>query len=124
MASHCVPRVDVPTIDTKIFGAAELLALAMGRGDTPTRGRAARCDADRPALVGVWVSADGGVRLDVRADGRYDLDIAGRHRRTGGTYRADRWTVLLEADGGLRTTAQFDEATLELAGHRLHRATR
>jgi hypothetical protein len=72
-------------------------------------------------IFGTWSSQDGAVRLEIHPDGRYVLAVAGRHRRTRGTYRSDRLTVLLEADGGLRTTAQFDDDVLELAGHRLAR---
>lgn len=128
MTSHCVPRLDSPAIDTTIFGAASLLALAMGTDDTP-RARPAgrtghRAGPGEAAAIGVWTARDGGVRLELCANGRYGLDIAGRHRRTAGTYRADRLCVLLEADGGLRTVAQLDGEVLELAGHRLRRERR
>jgi hypothetical protein len=125
MASQCVPRAGLPVADTTIFGTASLLALAMNLGDAVGATRAVAVDA-RPsgggvAPLGRWASDDGGVRLEIRPDGRYTLDIAGRRRRSHGTYRAERLTVLLETDGGLRTTAQLDGDTLELAGHRLHR---
>lgn len=126
-----VPRIDVARIDATILDVASMLALAMaedpiepdhadGRGRL---GGSGSWPADDPgaAHVGVWASADGAVCLELGADGRYGLRIVGRHSRTVGVYRADRLTVLLEADEGLRTAAQFTDDVLHLAGHRLHR---
>jgi hypothetical protein len=129
MRTHCGPR-----IDATILGAASLLALVMGSGNAEGPDRAAASAppsvvatepvATEPVateLVGVWTSADREVRLELRADGRYDRSIVGRDAVSSGAYRVDGTTVLLRDDSGLRTTVTVLDHFLEMAGHRLHR---
>lgn len=116
-------RMDPSRIDAPFLDVAAMLALAMAddRAAAVRPGRRPADDAES-LHVGVWTNLDETVRLELRADGRYGLQIAGRRSRTVGTYRADRLTVLLQADGGLRTTAQLtDDNVLHLAGNPLHR---
>jgi hypothetical protein len=110
-------RTHRPRVDATIFGAASLLALAMG--DVAH----AAATADRPPteMVGHWRSADGTVRLAMANDGTYQRSVAGRHRTESGTYRTDGTTVLLRADSGLPTTVTPVGDALEMAGHRLFR---
>ena len=71
--------------DTTILGPAALLALALGPGFTvPAEGPAAEGGT---AMAGVWRTADGTVRLTLRADFSYALNIAGRRRTAQGSYR-------------------------------------
>lgn len=117
-------RIDIAPVNATILDVAAMLALAMADERAASDGAVAsgRQPADEAGALhaGVWISTDGAVRLDLHPNGRYALRIAGRHRRTEGTYRADRLTVLLESDGGLRTTAQLTDDTLHLAGNPLH----
>jgi hypothetical protein len=113
-------------VDTPIFGAATLLALAMGNGAPPADLTAA---PPHPAptgtateYAGVWLSADGAVRLALTVDGTYERSITGRRQVARGTYREDGTTVLLRDDSGLRTTATFVGGVLEMAGHDLFRS--
>ena len=115
-----------PRIDTTILGAATLLALAMGTGSGPTEFElappaAATADADTAHHAGVWLSADGTVRLALAPDGTYERSVAGRKRAARGTYRVAGLSVLLRDDNGLRTSATFVDDALEVAGHRLYR---
>jgi hypothetical protein len=120
-----------PRADTTVLGAASLLALAMGSG-TGTGADVERFEVAPPAAVvtdsatdtglgGVWETADGTVRLDLRPDGTYRSWVEGRWRAASGTYRVADDIVYLRDDAGLRTTVtRFDDA-LELAGHQLFR---
>jgi hypothetical protein len=124
MRSHRRPR-----IDATILGAASLLALAMGRGAAET---SAHVGSSAPPsivsagvtpsdLVGVWVSADHTVRLDLNSDGGYQRSIVGRDRVAVGAYRIDKLNLMLRDDSGLRTTVTIYDGALEMAGHRLIR---
>jgi hypothetical protein len=113
-------------VDTTILGAATLLALATGDGSGPVELAAA---PPHPAVTGtaadyagVWLSADGEVRLRLEPDGTYERSITGREQVARGTYRWDGATVLLRDDSGLRTTATFFDGRLEMAGHSLFRS--
>jgi hypothetical protein len=111
-------------VDTTVLDAAALHAIAMGGREagpawTPRRPPAR---ITTPAPVGAWRSADGAVRLDIRTDGTYDGQVAGRRRRARGTYRFDGATMTLSDDSGLNTAVTLDAAGgLEMAGHRLAR---
>jgi len=117
-----------PRVDTTILGAATLLALAMGNGSGPTEFEfapppaAATADADAARYAGVWLSADGTVRLALQTDGTYERSVAGRKRAARGTYRVAGTEVLLRDDNGLRTTAAVSGDALDMAGHQLHRS--
>ena len=115
-----------PRIDTTILGAATLLALAMGNGSGPTEFEfappPAAVTADAARYAGVWLSADGTVRLVLAPDGTYERSVAGRKRAARGTYRVTGAEVLLRDDNGLRTTAALSGDTLDMAGHQLHRS--
>jgi hypothetical protein len=121
------PADRVPRVDTTILGAASLLALAMG-GTTQTSGRlevttppAADTEDPTAGLVGVWLSADGAVRLELDHDGTYERSVAGRRRSSHGSYLVDGTSVLLHDDNGLRTVMTVADGELDMAGHRLHR---
>jgi putative ligand-binding protein with streptavidin-like fold len=105
-------RQNDPTLD-----AAALLTLAMSgwaaeRGPKPARVAPA-------APVGLWLSADGTVRLDIKTDGTYDGQVAGRKRRAHGTYHIDGSLMTLSDDSGLHTPVTLREGELEMAGYRL-----
>jgi Agrobacterium tumefaciens protein Atu4866 len=72
--------------------------------------------------VGIWKSADGAVCLDIRQDGTYAGQVAGRRRRPHGTYDIDGATMTLSDDSGLSTPVVLLGEALEMAGYRLGRA--
>jgi hypothetical protein len=119
-----------PRIDATILGTACLLALAMGsRGGTaeatdrfqtvPAPAVAKPAGAD--AYVGVWLSADDLVRLDVSADGTYERSIVGRKQSARGLYRIAGTSLLLVDETGIRTTVTSSHGGLEMAGYQLTR---
>jgi hypothetical protein len=112
-----------PVVDATVLDAAAILAIAMGgrgAGSTGSPGLTpARITTSAP--VGAWLSSDGTVRLDLRTDGTYDGQVAGRRRRARGTYRFDGATLTLNDDSGLYTAVTVRESELEMAGHRLGR---
>ena len=91
-------------VDTHALDAAALLKRAMG-------------NAGRP--VGVWLSEDGTVRLDIFDDGTYDGQVAGRKRHAHGTYHIDGETMTLSDDSGLYTPVVLGEGELKMAGYHL-----
>ncbi|WP_250002330.1 Atu4866 domain-containing protein [Actinoplanes sp. M2I2] len=111
-------------MDTAVLDAAALFAIAMGGqvaeqsdnpGPKPTK-------VTVSAPVGVWLSADGTVRLDIKTDGTYAGKVAGRKRRASGTYDLAGRTLMLSDDSGLHTPVAVGDGVLEMAGHRLGRA--
>jgi len=109
-------------VDATIFGATPLLALALG-GVAPERitapGPAAPGEPD--PLVGIWVSADHTVRLQLAADWSYRGSVAGRRRAARGTYRPEGAGLVLWDETGLPTPVAVAEDALEMAGHQLFR---
>jgi hypothetical protein len=110
-----------PHVDTTILDAAALLALALGGSRPGATGGPGHTPAriTTSAPVGAWLSADGTVRLDIKTDGTYDGQVAGRKRRAHGTYRLDGTTMVLSDDSGLNTAVTVHDGGLEMAGHRL-----
>jgi putative ligand-binding protein with streptavidin-like fold len=109
--------------DTTVLGKAALLALAMAGAPNATVGIARRSPSTvaASALVGLWRSADGGVRLTIKTDGTYAGEVTGRKRPAQGTYRVEGSTMTLDDDTGLRTPVILFDGELEMAGHRLGR---
>jgi len=109
-------------VDATIFGATPLLTLALG-GVAPERitrpGPVAPGEPD--PLVGIWLSADHTVRLQLAADRSYRSSVAGRRRAAQGTYRPEGAGLLLRDETGLRTPVAVAEDGLEMAGHQLFR---
>jgi putative ligand-binding protein with streptavidin-like fold len=117
-----------PRIDATILGAASLLALAMctAGGTAEITGRFQNVQTPAvvvangvAAYVGVWLSADDTVRLDVSADGTYERSIVGRKKSARGMYRVQDAALLLVDDSGLRTTVTSSKGGLEMAGYQL-----
>ncbi|MFI1995817.1 Atu4866 domain-containing protein [Actinoplanes sp. NPDC020271] len=112
-----------PHVDTPILDAAAMLAIAMGRttedglGVVPERPRV----ITGAAVVGAWRSFDGTVKLQIKTDGTYAGEVAGRRSRPHGTYRIDGDAVVLQDDtSGLNTPVTLiHDGELEMAGHRL-----
>jgi hypothetical protein len=104
--------------DTTTLDASTLLKRVMGgRTAEPVALPPARVEAFAP--VGIWLSEDGTVRLDIRDDGTYDGQVAGRKRHAHGTYYIDGSTMTLSDDSGLHTPVALIEGELEMAGYRL-----
>lgn len=110
--------------DTTVLGKTSLLALAMAGAPNASVGivRRAPSTVATSALVGLWRSADGVVRLTIKTDGTYAGEVAGRKQAVHGTYRVDGSTMTLDDDTGLRTPVILFDGELEMAGHRLGRA--
>jgi len=109
-------------VDTTIFDATPLLALALG-GVAPERITAAGpvAPGEPDPLVGIWLSADRTVRLHLAADWSYRGSVAGRHRVARGTYLPEGAGLVLRDETGLRTPVAVAEDGLEMAGHHLFR---
>lgn len=109
-------------VDATIFGATSLLALALG-GVAPERLTVARpvAPGEPDPLVGLWLSADHTVRLQLAADWSYQGSVAGRQRAARGTYRPEGAGLVLRDETGLRTPVAVAEDGLEMAGHQLFR---
>ncbi|GIF05384.1 hypothetical protein [Actinoplanes siamensis] len=112
-----------PHVDTTVLDAAAMLAIAMGRASETGLGSVPRPPevVTGAAVVGAWRSQDGSVTLQLRTDGTYAGEIAGRRKRPRGTYRVDGGAVVLQDESsGLRTPVTvLHEGELEMAGHRL-----
>jgi hypothetical protein len=107
--------VSTPRFDATVLDATALLTLALAGREMSTDSPADR--PERQDLVGVWLSADGAVRLDLRSEGTYERSVAGRRRSSHGHYVVDGGCVLLQDDNGLRTVVVIDGDVLEMAGH-------
>ena len=99
-------------VDPHALDATALLKRAMGNAGKPAR-------VKTWAPVGVWLSEDGTVRLDIFEDGTYDGQVAGRKRHAHGTYHIDGATMTLSDDSGLYTPVVLGEGELEMAGYHL-----
>ncbi|GAA4596524.1 hypothetical protein BJY16_002041 [Actinoplanes octamycinicus] len=113
-----------PRVDTTVLDAAAMLAIAMGRTSDAGLGLAPAPPAvvSGSAVVGAWRSPDGTVKLQLRTDGTYAGEVAGRRKRPSGTYRVDGASVVLhDPASGLNTpvAVRHDGEELEMAGHRL-----
>ncbi|AEV81464.1 hypothetical protein ACWT_0452 [Actinoplanes sp. SE50] len=112
-----------PRVDTTVLDAAALLAIAMGRASET--GLGVRSHPPRvvtgAAVAGAWRSPDGTVKLQLRTDGTYHGEVAGRRNRPSGTYRVEGAALVLHDDtSGLNTAVHVrHEGELEMAGHRL-----
>lgn len=109
-------------VDATIFGAASLLTLALGgvaaeqlAGPVPVG------SGQEAALVGIWLSADNTVRLQLGADWSYRGRVEGRQRAAKGTYRPEGPGLVLRDETGLRTPVTVADDSLEMAGHHLFR---
>jgi len=109
--------------DRTVLDATALLKRVMG-GRPAERGGHSPAKVRTTAPVGVWLSEDGTVRLDIFEDGTYDGQVAGRKRHAHGTYHIDGSLMTLSDDSGLFTPATLGEGELEMAGYHLNPAAR
>jgi hypothetical protein len=121
-----------PRIDATILGAASILAIAMGgSGATETVPTERFETAQPPAVavqkdgaaqfVGVWMTDDNKVRLDIAADGSFERGIVGRKKSARGTYLVSGTRLLLRDESGVRTTVSFGDGHAVMAGYELAR---
>ncbi len=118
-----------PRIDSTILGAATVLALALGSSggqatqhfETVAEPAVAASQPGAGAYVGVWMSADDTVRLDISTDGTYARSVTGRKQAARGLYQLDGTTLRLRDESGVRTTVTTVPGGLEMAGHVLAR---
>jgi hypothetical protein len=116
-----------PRIDATILGAATVLALALGssggeaeatqRFETVPAPAVAVSEKGAEAYVGVWMSADDAVRLDVSADGTYARTVIGRKQAARGLYQLDGTSLQLRDESRVRTTVTKVPGGLEMAGY-------
>jgi Agrobacterium tumefaciens protein Atu4866 len=114
-------------LDVIILGAASVLALALASGggeaevtqrfETVPAPAVAVAEQGAEAYVGVWMSADDTVRLDISADGTYARTVIGRTTAARGLYHVDGAGLQLRDESGLRTTVTSVPGGLEMAGH-------
>ena len=109
--------------DRTVLDATALLKRVMG-GKPAERGGHSPAKVRTTAPVGVWLSEDGTVRLDIFEDGTYDGQVAGRKRHAHGTYHIDGSLMTLSDDSGLFTPVTLGEGELEMAGYHLNPAAR
>ena len=102
-------------VDTTVLDAAALFALVVGQEASPAAELPPGIAASAP--VGAWHSADGVVRLDIKTDGTYAGEIAGRKRRARGTYAVEGSLLALRDESGLRTPVTVGDGVLEMAGY-------
>ncbi|HEV7965482.1 MAG TPA: hypothetical protein VGP57_23250, partial [Actinoplanes sp.] len=69
-----------------VLGTASLLALAVGGREHPPMPAPTPTSTEGMDLAGVWLSADGTIRLNLRPDGTYGSSVAGRRRSARGSY--------------------------------------
>jgi hypothetical protein len=117
-----------PRIDAMILGMATVLALALGRSggeaeatqrfETVPAPAVAVSEKGAEAYVGVWMSPDDTVRLDVSADGTYARTVTGRTDAARGLYHLAGTTLRLRDESGLRTTVtSLPGGGLEMGGY-------
>jgi len=120
-----------PRVDATILGAASLLALIVGSAGGATGATERFQVVPTPVVavsggaatyVGVWLSADDAVRLDVSTDGTYERSIVGRKQSARGQYRVDGTVLLLVDESGIRTAVTNSPGGIEMAGYQLARA--
>jgi len=111
-------------VDTTVLDAAALFALVVGRRSAGGAGSGATMPPGIAvsAPIGAWHSADGTVRLDIKTDGTYAGEVAGRKRRARGTYSVEGRVLDLRDDSGLRTPVLVGDRVLEMAGFVLERS--
>jgi hypothetical protein len=119
MTTACATQVDFTVLD-----ASSVLAIALGgtAGSYTRPGPSGPRVVTSAAVVGAWRSPDGVVKLQLRRDGTYAGEVAGRRKPARGTYLIEGESVLLRDDSGLRTDVQVRDGELEMAGHRLRPA--
>jgi hypothetical protein len=119
-----------PRIDATILGAAALLALGTGTRATaeatehfrmPPPAAVAVSQDGAAGYVGVWMSADDTLRLDIAADGTYERSVLGRKKSALGYYHVDGTSLQLRDDSGVRTTVTSANGKLKMAGYELAR---
>ena len=111
------------SVEHPVVDATALLKRVMG-GRPAEHGGQAPAKVKISAPVGVWLSGDGTVRLDIFSDGTYDGQVAGRKRHAHGTYHIDGPLMTLSDDSGLFTPVRLGEGELEMAGYHLSPAGR
>jgi hypothetical protein len=109
----------VPRFDATVLPAGSLIALALAGSEVPAAPLSRQIVQKN--VAGMWRSADGAVRLDLRPDGDYERGIAGRRQPSHGSYLVDGPCVLLQDDNGLRTVVTVAGDLLEMAGHQLYK---
>ncbi|WP_405826385.1 Atu4866 domain-containing protein [Streptomyces sp. NBC_00838] len=99
------------------------MTLATPTPPTPTAGTrpAGAADASPHPYVGMWVTADGHIRQELRADGRYDEARGERENAYTGSYRISGTRIEYADDTGFSADGMFDADVLHHAGYVFYR---
>jgi hypothetical protein len=91
-------------------------------GDRPAAGQSApaRSGAAHP-YVGMWVTADGHIRQQLLADGRYDEARGERDSAYTGSYRVSGNRIDYVDDTGFTADGTFEQDTLHHGGYTFYR---
>lgn len=73
------------------------------------------------AMMGLWVSDDGAMRLSLRPNGRYDKVLGDKREAHRGRYEVDGSQLYFEADTGRTGIATARRGILTLGDHRFVR---
>ncbi|MEV5842844.1 Atu4866 domain-containing protein [Streptomyces sp. NPDC048179] len=69
-------------------------------------------DEDRADVTGMWVTADGHIRQELRADGRYDEARGGRRSAYTGSYTVTGRHIDYVDDSGFTATGDIRDGVL------------
>ncbi len=84
-------------------------------------GPAEATDASPHPYVGMWVTADGHIRQELLANGRYDEARGGRESAYTGSYQVSGTRIGYVDDTGFSADGTFDGDVLHHAGYIFHR---
>ena len=74
------------------------------------------------AARGNWITDDGAIRIELKADGRFDKRKEGHPGPHGGRYEVDRSRLYFETDTGLAVAGRLRRGRLEIGGKRFRKA--
>ncbi|WP_433003283.1 Atu4866 domain-containing protein [Kribbella sp. CA-294648] len=104
-----------------LVGVAYLTVLLTGCFGQPDTGDRAAAGAHAPSTqsshVGMWVTADGYVRQELLADGRYDEARGDRESAYTGSYRVSGSQIDYVDDTGFTADGRFDGDILHHGGY-------
>ena len=103
-----------------LVGGALLIVLLSGCFGAPGTGARAADPSAHP-YVGMWVTADGHIRQQLLADGRYDEARGDRESAYTGSYRVSGNRIDYVDDTGFTADGTFDGDVLDHGGYTFYR---
>jgi hypothetical protein len=99
-----------------------LVAAGCGTPDQPPPPPPASVGAEAPhSYVGMWVTADGHIRQELRPDGRYDEARGERRSAFTGDYQVHGDRIVYQDDLGFDADGRFDGDVLDHGGFVFYR---